>query len=201
MLLGSILTSSASGIHQSAADADGAAHGEVLLGKFFAGRLRSGINGGPGLVHLERLRSGRANLIFCKKSIVSRPAVPLPMAMASMPYFSTRCSTTRLAFKHLPSAAHGDKWRYCAGNCRWRSRQTTLQPVRKPGSMPSTAFSPRGAASSSWRRFSAKTRMASRVGFFFATVAEFRFDGGLQQAFVAVLYRQAHLIGGFPVVR
>ena len=41
------------------------------------------------------------------------------------------------------------------------SRQTTLHPVRKPGSMPSTRFCPSGGASRSCRKFSAKTRIAS----------------------------------------
>ena len=39
--------------------------------------------------------------------------------------------------------------------------QYTLQPVRKPGSMPITRFCPSGEASNSWRRFWTNTRLAS----------------------------------------
>ena len=42
-----------------------------------------------------------------------------------------------------------------------RSRQTILQPVRKPGSMASTFLRPSGEDNSSSRRFSENTRMAS----------------------------------------
>ena len=52
-------------------------------------------------------------------------------------------------------------------NLKEASRQTTLQPVRNPGSTPITFFSPSGAESSSWRRFSAKTRIASVSAFSF----------------------------------
>ena len=51
------------------------------------------------------------------------------------------------------------------------SRQTILQPVRKPGSMANTRFCPNGGASSSWRRFSTNTRMASSSAFSFVMAA------------------------------
>ncbi|MND09559.1 hypothetical protein D3C83_329980 [compost metagenome] len=39
--------------------------------------------------------------------------------------------------------------------------RASLQPVRMPGSTPSTIFEPKGAASRSLRRFSANTVMAA----------------------------------------
>ena len=50
-------------------------------------------------------------------------------------------------------------------SCPCASRHTVLHPVRKPGSMARIRFCPRGEARSSWRRFSAKTRMASLSAF------------------------------------
>ena len=47
-------------------------------------------------------------------------------------------------------------------------RQTTLQPVLNPGSIPKVLFCPSGAARSNWRRFSAKTLMASASACSFA---------------------------------
>ena len=51
------------------------------------------------------------------------------------------------------------------------SRHTTLHPVRIPGSTPMTRFCPSGAASSSCRRFSAKTPIASSSAFCFDAAA------------------------------
>jgi len=91
---------------------------------------------------------------------VSRPAVPLPMAMASH-----RCA--RSSRRSASAASSALRSPVCGKTVSWAStapcasRQTTLQPVRKPGSMASTRFCPRGAAKSSSRRLAAKTRIAS----------------------------------------
>jgi len=45
------------------------------------------------------------------------------------------------------------------------SSATHLQPVRRPGSMPTTFFSPSGACSSRLRRFCAKISTAARSAF------------------------------------
>ena len=89
---------------------------------------------------------------------VSRPAVPFPTATASAWYFATIIAT---AF----AASSG----FCSGKMTVLPRYlpvgpsiATLQPVRMPGSMASTAFSPSGAARSRWRRFSANTSTAAR---------------------------------------
>ena len=47
------------------------------------------------------------------------------------------------------------------GSCPVASITASLQPVRSPGSTPSTGFGPNGAASSSLRTFSANTVMAA----------------------------------------
>ncbi len=91
---------------------------------------------------------------------VSREAVPLPMAISS-----TACS-----FASRASLAMASSHRL-AGTCGWMtsvattlpvaSTTATFTPVRKPGSRPSVARVPAGAASSRSRRFAAKTRTAS----------------------------------------
>ncbi len=91
---------------------------------------------------------------------VSRDAVPLPIAISS-----TACSFASRA--SLASASS----HLLAGTCGWitsvattlpvASTTATFTPVRKPGSRPSVARVPAGAASSRSRRFAANTFTAS----------------------------------------
>ena len=93
------------------------------------------------------------------KLSVSRPAVPLPTAMALIPPLRTSSPSTGTALA-LPD-----------GDSRWMTPLPTyfpdpsitasLHPVLIPGSMPRTALGPKGAESSNLRTFSAKTPMAA----------------------------------------
>ena len=94
------------------------------------------------------------------KSIVSRPYVPLPMAIASMLNFWQ--SATILPAASRRSASDCESWTTVSkSSLPWGSRQTILQPVRMPGSIASTALRPSGAAISSSRRLAEKTPIAS----------------------------------------
>ena len=103
---------------------------------------------------------GRGKGMSRKTCSVSRPAVPLPTAMISLPNRSAMSRAARAA-----SAA----WRSepCGKSVSWwrsfpcSSRQTALHPVRNPGSTASTRLRPSGGAKSSSRRLAANTRMAS----------------------------------------
>ncbi len=91
---------------------------------------------------------------------VSREAVPLPIATSSTACSSASFASLAIASSHL-----------LAGTCGWMtsvatvlpvaSTTATFTPVRKPGSRPSVARVPAGAASSRSRRFAAKTFTAS----------------------------------------
>ena len=95
---------------------------------------------------------------------VSRLAVPLPIAMASISYCLAMYLIRSAAFSPccfppcLQKSGNIASW---CSRLPCASRQTTLHPVRKPGSMPIVRFCPSGAARSSWRRLVAKTFMAS----------------------------------------
>ena len=63
-----------------------------------------------------------------------------------------------------PSRSLCGGWGYITVWCKrlpCLSSATTLHPVRKPGSMASTAFCPNGEDKSNWRRLSANTAIAS----------------------------------------
>ena len=98
---------------------------------------------------------------------VSLLAVPLPIAMASISYLDTSCLMLSCDSFVLLCGALG-KITVCCNRLPSEFRQTTLQPVLNPGSIPKVLFCPNGAARSSWRRFSAKTLMASASACSFA---------------------------------
>lgn len=111
-------------------------------------------------ITLVSFNSGCLSMSSPASLSVSRDAVPLPIAIRS----------TSCAFASRSSVA--SDWSHLfAGTCGWMtsvattlpvaSTTATFTPVRKPGSSPSVARVPAGAASSRSRRFDAKTRTAS----------------------------------------
>ncbi len=70
-------------VHETATDGDRAAHGDVVIREFLTGNLRGRVNRRAGFVDHDD-RDGSRQLDLADKSLVSRDAVPLPMAMASM---------------------------------------------------------------------------------------------------------------------
>ena len=97
-------------------------------------------------------------------SVVSRLAVPLPTATASMLYWAAILAKWRAAFSALPLGGNGN-------TTSWNSKlpclssTTTLHPVLIPGSTPITDFCPNGAASNSCRRLVVNTSIASSSAF------------------------------------
>ena len=103
---------------------------------------------------------------FTKRS-VSLPAVPFPIAIASIANFLQRFCR-----------AEADSATFFCGSCGkivslWSSlpclsRHITLHPVRKPGSMARMFFCPSGDASNNCLRFFANTCIASSSASFLA---------------------------------
>ena len=74
-------------VHEPPADGDRAADGDVLVGELLAGDLRGGVDRRAALVDHDDGDAARAGGGCGRTSSVSRPAVPLPMAMASISNF------------------------------------------------------------------------------------------------------------------
>ena len=159
MLFGSIFTSSASG-SMSLRPIDTAPRTVTSLsGNSSRATLDAEYTEAPSslTLYILMLSDSPADLM---KASVSRPAVPLPMAMASGWYCFTMSLTRVSASLRRLAGGWGNIASWCS-RLPWASRHTTLHPVLKPGSIPITRFGPKGAASSSWRRFIANTLMAS----------------------------------------
>ena len=75
-------------ILQAARDGDGAAHGEIEIGKLLTSHIRGRVDGCAGFVHghAENVGQFRFAQESCTNASVSREPVPLPMAMARTLY-------------------------------------------------------------------------------------------------------------------
>ena len=100
------------------------------------------------------------NLILRINCSVSRDAVPLPIAIASILYALTRELIFLIApFESLLGGCGYMVSLYSNFPCAFK--HTTLHPVLKPGSMANMLFSPRGAPNNNCFKFFANTAMAA----------------------------------------
>lgn len=159
---GSIFTSSASGSCSRRA-IDTAPRSETSMsGSSWEAKAEAEYTEAPAsdTITLVSFNSGCLVMSSPASLSVSREAVPLPMAIRS-----TVCSFASRASLAIASSHR------LAGTCGWitsvattlpvASTTATFTPVRKPGSRPSVARVPAGAASSRSRRLAAKTFTAS----------------------------------------
>ena len=121
------------------------------------------------------------------KSSVSRPAVPLPMAMTSMRYCSTRSATVVMAWTFFATGGCGKMtvW-YSRFPCS--SRQTTLQPVRKP----------HRSRQEQLPQILAEDADRVHIGLLLGFPQDFTRDGRLEETLVGVVHGRADLQPAFP---
>ena len=144
--LGSIFTSSASGILQAAADGHRAAHGDVLVGQLLAGDLRGRVDRGAALVdrhHQAAPRAAARPSSWPARSVsVSRPAVPLPMATASMLVAQHQRGPPRGGRRRPGAAARAGRSPRAPAACRSRPAPPPCSRCGSPGPAPAAACPP-----------------------------------------------------------
>mmetsp|Transcript_23751 Transcript_23751/g.49733 ORF Transcript_23751/g.49733 Transcript_23751/m.49733 type:complete len:526 (-) Transcript_23751:810-2387(-) len=91
---------------------------------------------------------------------VSREAVPLPIATTVQPNATSSSRSRRRAASRSPCGGCG-KSTQLSRTRPAASSATSLQPERKPGSIPAMAVPRSGRCSRSWRRLREKTEMAA----------------------------------------
>ncbi len=147
---------------EAAGDGDGAAHGEVEIGKLLTGDVGGGVDAGAGFVDHDG--EDVVELAFAKE--VADEGVGLArggavadgdgadVVLGDQRGEGVACSGGCV----LGSVGVDD---VVARNLPVSSTTAILQPVRRPGSMPRTEIGPAGGASRRFWRLSRKTWMAS----------------------------------------
>ncbi|CAM5518347.1 hypothetical protein SVIOM74S_06355 [Streptomyces violarus] len=159
---GSIFTSSASGSWSRRAIDTAPRSDTSMSGSSCEAKADAEYTDAPAsdTITFVRFSSGCLAISSPASLSVSRDAVPLPMAISS-----TACSfASRASLAMASSHRLAGTWGWMtsvATTLPVASTTATFTPVRKPGSRPSVARVPAGAASSRSRRLAAKTRTAS----------------------------------------
>jgi hypothetical protein len=177
-------------VHEAAADGDGAADGDVVIGELLAGDLAGGVDRGAGSLTITM--GSRAEPSVRTNASVSRPAVPLPMAMAS----TLKNFTKPVSFSFASPPWRSGKDDVVVQELALAIEEHDLAAGADAGVDGHDGLLAERGGEEEFAQVVGEDLDAGFVGALFGLEAHLGFHRGAEEAFAGVLHGEDDLVGG-----